>query len=115
MCAEHGRCRAAPNLRKPAMRLTSEQVERALNQFEAQAIPDDHPMVAQLSELFGDHTFFLDGNGLNVVEPAESSNNSGAATGQVVNLANWGDDKLTTLAPHPPEVTDVVVVLEPTH
>ncbi|HEU5276961.1 MAG TPA: hypothetical protein VFU97_25110 [Xanthobacteraceae bacterium] len=97
------------------MRLTSEQVERALNQFEAQAIPDDHPMVAQLSELFGDHTFFLDGNGLNVVEPAESSNNSGAATGQVVNLANWGDDKLTTLAPHPPEVTDVVVVLEPTH
>ena len=97
------------------MRLTSEQVERALNQFEAQAIPDDHPMVAQLSELFGDHTFFLDGNGLNVVEPAESSNNSGAATGQVVNLANWGDDKLTTLAPHPPEVTAVVVVLEPTH
>jgi hypothetical protein len=96
------------------MRLTSEQVERALNQFEAQAIPDDHPMVAQLSELFGDHTFFLDGNGLNVVEPAESAN-SGAATGQVVNLANWGDDKLTTLAPHPPEVTDVVVVLEPTH
>lgn len=94
------------------MRLTSEQVERALNQYEAQAIPDDHPMFAQLSELFGDHTFFLDGNGLNVVEPTESTN---SATGQVVNLANWGDDKLTTLAPHPPEVTDVVVVLEPTH
>lgn len=96
------------------MKLTSEQVERALNQFDAQQIPDDHPMVAQLNDLFGDHTFFLDSNGLNVVEPAETTE-SGIATGQVVNLADWSDDKLTTLAPHPPQVTDVVVVLEPTH
>src|SRR5690242_17989051 len=96
------------------MRLTSEELERALKQFEGQAIPDDHPMVAQLSELFGDRTFFLDANGLNVVEPWDSAD-AGVAPGQVVNLPHWGDDKLTTLAPHPPEVTDVVVVLEPTH
>ena len=31
------------------MRLTSTQVERALNQFDAQAIPEDHPVMAQLS------------------------------------------------------------------
>ena len=42
------------------MRLNSTQVERTLSQFEAQAIPDSHPMVPQLNELFGDHTFFLD-------------------------------------------------------
>ena len=96
------------------MRLTSAQVERALNQFDAQQIPDDHPMVAQLNDLFGDHTFFLDSNGLSVVEPAEA-NNPGVATGKVVNLADWSDDKLTTLSPHPPEDTDVVVVLGPTH
>ena len=96
------------------MRLTSVQAERALNQFDAQQIPDDHPMVAQLHDLFGDHTFFLDSNGLNVVEPAETSK-PGLATGKVVNLADWSDDKLTTLAPHPPEETDVVIVLGPTH
>jgi hypothetical protein len=95
------------------MRLTSAQVERALNQFEAQAIPEDHPVTAQLSDMFGDHTFFLDGNGLNVVEPAEVTTDG--ETGKVVNLADWADESLTRLAPHPPQVTDVVVLLGPTH
>ncbi len=96
------------------MRLTSEQVERTLNQFDAQPIPDDHPMVPQLHELFGDHTFFLDSNGLSVVEPAEAAQ-TGGATGQVVTLADWSDDTLTALAPHPPEATDVLIMLEATH
>ena len=95
------------------MRLTSEQVERTLNQFEAQAIPDDHPVAAQLNDLFGDHTFFLDSTGLNVVEPTDATEEG--ETGKVVNLANWADESLTRLAPHPPEVTEIVVVLGPTH
>jgi hypothetical protein len=95
------------------MRLSSTQVERALNQFDAQAIPDDHPVMAQLSDLFGDHTFFLDTNGLNVVEPAEPTTEG--ETGKVVNLADWTDESLTRLAPHPPQTTEVVVVLGPTH
>ena len=51
------------------MKLTSAQVERTLGQIEARAIPDDHPVVSQLNDLFGEHTFFLDSNGLNIVEP----------------------------------------------
>ncbi len=51
------------------MKLNSAQVEQTLSQFEAQVIPDDHPMVPKLNELFGDHTFFLSSEGLNVVEP----------------------------------------------
>jgi hypothetical protein len=42
------------------MKLNTALVERALDQFEAQAIPENHPVVGQLSTLFGDHTFFLD-------------------------------------------------------
>jgi hypothetical protein len=95
------------------MRLTSAQVERALNQFDAQAIPEDHPVMAQLSDLFGDHTFFLNTDGLAVVEPSESAQEG--ETGKVVSLADWTDESLTRLAPHPPQVTDVVVVLGPTH
>jgi hypothetical protein len=53
------------------MKLNVAQVERALGQFEARALPDNHPVVPQLNTLFGEHTFFLDGNGLNVLEPAE--------------------------------------------
>ena len=46
------------------MKLNSAQVERALTQFEAQALPDDHPVVPQLASMFGDHTFFIDSGGL---------------------------------------------------
>jgi len=42
------------NEKEYAMKLTPTQVERTLSQFEAQAIPDDHPAVPQLNELFGD-------------------------------------------------------------
>jgi hypothetical protein len=93
------------------MRLTSEQVERTLSQFEGQPIPEDHPVVPQLSKLFGDHTFFLDGNGLNVVEPTDD----GARTGTVVNLADWANADLTSLAPHEPQPTDVIVEFDAKH
>ena len=53
------------------MKLSSERVNQALGQFDAQVIPENHPTVPQLTELFGEHTYFLDGTGLAIVEPAE--------------------------------------------
>lgn len=98
------------------MKLNSAQLEQTLSQFEAQAIPDDHPLVPKLNELFGDHTFFLDSNGLSVIEFTEVGRAvAGAREGMVVNLANWSDSKLTGLAPHDPEPTDIVVMLETEH
>ena len=97
------------------MKLTSAQVERTLTQFEAQAVPANHPAVAQLSEMFGDHTFFLDSNGLNIVEPIEAGPDTGTQPAQVVNLANWADETLTKLAPHEPEPTNAVVDLGSKH
>ena len=35
------------------MKLTSARVERTLHQFEAQAIPDNHPSVPELNKVFG--------------------------------------------------------------
>jgi hypothetical protein len=92
------------------MKLNSALVERTLNQFDAQAIPENHPVVPQLNSLFGDHTFFLDGSGLSIVEPAEAD--SGAQKGQVVKLAGWQDSDRTSLVPHEPEPTNVLVELE---
>ena len=96
------------------MKLNSAQVERALKQFEAQALPDDHPVVPQLASMFGEHTFFLDSGGLNVLEPTEGTG-SEEATGMIVNLAYWSDETLTKLSPHEPEPTGVVVSLESRH
>jgi hypothetical protein len=96
------------------MKLNAAQVQRTLTQFEAQALPDNHPAVPQLNSLFGDHTFFLDSSGLNVLEPAEIPELD-AQTGKIVNLAYWTDENLTKLTPHEPEPTGVVIILESQH
>jgi len=92
------------------MKLTPVLVERTLSQFQAQAIPDGHPAVPELNRLFGEHTFLLNGNGLHIVEPA-LPDASGADTAQVVKLASWNDADRTSLAPHEPEPTEVVIEL----
>jgi len=92
------------------MKLTSAQVERTLSQLEAQAIPETHPVVPQLTNLFGEHTFFVDNRGLNIVEPDETTP-AGVQSAKVVNVADWSDPNLTKLAPHEPELTEKVVVL----
>jgi hypothetical protein len=38
-----------------------------------------------------------------------------AQTGEVVSLADWSDATLTSLSPHEPELTGVVIVLERKH
>jgi hypothetical protein len=96
------------------MKLNSSQTEQALSQFEAQVLPEDHPALRQLSGIFGDHTFFLDGSGLNVLEPAETAETE-AQAGEVVSLASWSDETLTSLKPHEPEPTGVIIVLERMH
>jgi hypothetical protein len=93
------------------MKLTSAQLEKALTQLEAEALPDNHPAVPQLTNLFGDHTFFVGNGGLNIVEPAAEA----PQTARVVNLANWSDENLTTLVPHGPEPTDAIIELGSTH
>src|SRR5215475_87283 len=75
-----------PNRRECAMKLTSAQVERTLGQFEARIIPDDHPVIPQLNDLFGEHTFFLDRNGLNIVEPAEAAAGAAAQSRRILHL-----------------------------
>jgi hypothetical protein len=92
------------------MKMTAASVDRALTQIDAMAIPDDHPLNEQLKGLFGDHTYFIDGNGLNIVEPAER-NAAGETVCNVVNIADWADNDQRSLMPHEPTLTPAVVVL----
>jgi hypothetical protein len=94
------------------MKLTSTQANRALKPIGAEPLPDDHPVIPRLTNLFGEHTFFLDSNGLNIVEPS-AIGSSGANTGKVVNLANWTEPDSDSLVVHEPETTEIVVVIEP--
>jgi hypothetical protein len=91
------------------MKLTSTWVDQTQDQFKVEVVPDTHPVVQQLNEVFGQHTFFLGRDGLHIVEPAEPAQD-GFESGDVVKLARWGDEKKNTLEPHEPEVVGVVVV-----
>jgi hypothetical protein len=98
------------------MKMNSSQIERTLHtlnaaELNAEAIPAEHPMMSQLERLFGDHTYFLDSRGLNIVEPVEAGHVDGRL-GVVVNLANWTDGKAESLQPHQPEPTEMVIDLE---
>ena len=94
------------------MRLNSAQVTQALTQMEAEVLPDDHPAVTELTDVFGDHTFFLDDSGLKVLEPAEVPETD-VESSEVVSLADWSDATLTSLKPHAPEPTGTVIVFRP--
>jgi hypothetical protein len=97
------------------MRLSAAQVELAETQLEAEAIPENHPLIPKLNQLFGDHTYFLDNKGLSVVEQAASDSSTPSAGGKavVVNLANWTESDPPKLEAHEPELTDSVVTLSP--
>jgi hypothetical protein len=94
------------------MKMTSTEIAHTLNQFNAEAIPAEHPVIDSLEQLFGDHTYFLDTNGLSIVEPVEGEQSDGRL-GVVVNLASWTDQAATSLQAHEPEPTEVVVELKP--
>jgi hypothetical protein len=89
------------------MKLNSTQVEQTLKQMDAHVLPDNHPAVSQLTNVFGDHTFFLDQQGLKVLEPAEEKD---IHSGEVLSLADWSDATLTSLTPHEPQSTGTIVV-----
>ena len=96
------------------MKMNSAQIEQTLHklnaeeELNAEAIPAEHPMMSQLERLFGDHTYFLDSNGLDIVEPLETED---GRLGVVVKLARWTDDRAESLQPHGPEPTELVVDL----
>lgn len=92
------------------MKLNATQVKQTLSQMNAQVLPDNHPAVGKLSEVFGDHTFFVDEAGLKVLEPTGSVDVE-SQTGSVVSLADWNDETFSSLKPHEPEPTGTVVAL----
>lgn len=92
------------------MKLNSTQIEQTLNQFSAHVIADDNPAIPELNKLFGDHTFFLDARGLNVLERIELPRRE-PESGEMINVADWSDGTLTKLRAHQPEPTGIVIRL----
>jgi hypothetical protein len=108
---EHAMAAIEQEFEEHTMKMDSSLVDRTLSQIKAEAIPEDHPALPKLKDLFGDHTFFLDPSGLNIVEPMEEQ----PQTGIVVNVASWDDEDPPHLLAHSPESTNVRIEFGPMH
>lgn len=91
------------------MKMTPDQIERTLHQLNAKPIPIEHPLLPQLERIFGEHTYFIDGRGLNIVECVDDDDSD---LGVVVNVASWADPESSSLRPHDPEPTDQTIDLK---
>ena len=69
------------------MRLSSEKLGSVVQQIDAEVIPDDHPSLPKLREVFGDHTFFIDDGGLTIIQPLDQHRQ----TGGLVKIVRWDD------------------------
>jgi len=89
------------------MKLNTAQLDKVEQQLGISALPDDNPAMPELRNAFGDHTFFVDTDGLNIVENLQSSESSGVAN--VVKLAEWTDEQRSHLRVQEPEALALTV------
>lgn len=92
------------------MILSPTQVEAAKAAIGVDPVPADHPAMPQLQQAFGEHTFYLDANGLLVFEPAEEQAEAQDAA-RLYLVAAWADENKQQLSPVEPHPTNVVVDL----
>lgn len=92
------------------MKLSNDQVKVVEERTGLQPIPEDNPAMPQLKENFGDHTFYVDDNGLYVLE-TEGDETDGGGHATAVQVASWTDENRTALQAHEPQVTDAVFKL----
>jgi hypothetical protein len=88
-----------------SVKLSPVQAHRVEQQIEAHAIPDHTGVATQLEETFGQHTFFVHADGLNIVEPLPDD----AEAGNLVSLGEWADAEHTKLKLHRPVPTAATV------
>ena len=89
------------------MRMNAAQLEKVEEQLGIEAVPEENPSMGKLREIFGDHTFFVDAGGLNIIERNPEPNDN---IGTVIKLASWTEDH-NQLRVHEPEILPVQVEL----
>ena len=89
------------------MRLSEPQILRVVGESGATAIPADHPAASELESNFGEHTFFVDNDGLHVWDcPSDTESESSKLVG--MRVASWSKENKNALVPHEPIPTQVI-------
>ena len=88
------------------MRLSDLQRQQVEDFSGSNAIPDDDPNMSVLRRSFGDHTFFIDEEGLHIWEAVDDDPRDGAKL-VGVRIASWSGGKKQELVPHDPAPSQV--------
>jgi hypothetical protein len=94
------------------MKLTDAQIGRIEDQYSVSPIPEGEPIIDQLAEVFGDHTFYLGESGLVVWDTMDEV---GGEPQQLVavQLAEWSDDTHSEMRVHDPVSTGIFADMNP--
>lgn len=92
------------------MKLNAAQIDIVEQQVSVRPIEDDSPAMPQLKEVFGDHTFYVDANGLHVLEVLpEDMDGAQPGTAAIIQIAEWTNEDKNALAPIEPRAAGSVV------
>ena len=94
------------------MKLNTVQVEAIEAQTGAIPIPHDNPANEALINVFGEHTFYADQNGLHVLETVAVEETTTGEHAEVIQIAEWANDDKSELQPIEPRRTGAVFGLD---
>lgn len=92
------------------MKLSSAQIAAVEQATGANPLPDEEPARAKLAEALGDHTFYVDQQGLVILESPEAAATP-EDTLEIVRVGRWVEGKEQQLALTPAERTGQVLDL----
>ena len=92
------------------MKLSADQIEQVHDKTGVDPIPKNHPSLPELQDAFGDHTFYLDSDGLHIWELTEAAGEEGQVI-HAVRVASWTNEEKTTLSSHEPQPSETIVKL----
>ncbi|MBT6093387.1 MAG: hypothetical protein HOH04_00795 [Rhodospirillaceae bacterium] len=94
------------------MKLDAQQLALVENQTGAKPVPADDPAVEQLSGAFGDHSFFLDPNGLYIFEAVDlPDTEAGTSPALLIQVAEWTGEDKSAIGAIEPKPADLIIDL----
>ncbi len=89
------------------MKLTADQIDVVKTKLGAEPLAEDHAAYSQLSQAFGEHSFYVGEPGLLVFEPIEEASD----TARLILIAAWADENKSEIGAIEPEATEILVDL----
>ena len=94
------------------MKLNDRQLAVIEARTGAKPLPEGDPAAEHLKGAFGEHSFFLDPNGLYVFEGVDVPDTEASAEpALLVQIAEWTDETKSAIAPIEPKPADLVLDL----